>query len=39
MDERPRRTCRFCGERFGPLHLHDRETCHACAERHLGVTR
>lgn len=30
-------TCRFCGERVAVEHRIDNDTCHGCAERHLGV--
>ncbi len=29
--------CRKCGEQNNAGHMHDIETCQACAERHLGV--
>lgn len=29
--------CRFCGQIFEPLHMHDRSTCHGCAEEYLGI--
>jgi hypothetical protein len=31
------RACRFCGKKFPPEHRDDRNTCHGCAEKHLGV--
>lgn len=29
--------CRRCGERNNVGHMHDREICQTCAEKHLGV--
>lgn len=31
------RICKYCGLEGGPLDMHDRHTCHSCAERYLGV--
>jgi hypothetical protein len=31
------RKCRYCGKRFPPEHLHEKDVCHGCAESHLGV--
>jgi hypothetical protein len=31
------RICQLCGERNNGGHMHDRTTCHSCAERYLGV--
>lgn len=31
------RECRFCGERNVPGHMHSKDVCQGCAERHLGV--
>jgi hypothetical protein len=31
------RTCRYCGERCVPGHMHSEDVCQGCAERHLGV--
>jgi hypothetical protein len=31
------RTCRYCGARNTPGHMHSEDVCQACAERHLGV--
>src|SRR4051794_1150857 len=35
--EAARRPCRYCGERCVPGHMHSRDVCQGCAERHLGV--
>jgi hypothetical protein len=35
--EAARRSCRYCGERFSPGHMHSEDVCQGCAERHLGV--
>jgi hypothetical protein len=36
---RPRyfRTCNMCHRLNNVGHMHDRDTCQSCAERHLGV--
>ena len=31
------RVCQRCGERKNVGHMHNRDTCQCCAERHLGV--
>jgi hypothetical protein len=31
------RSCRYCGERNIPGHMHSKDVCQSCAERHLGV--
>jgi NADH pyrophosphatase NudC (nudix superfamily) len=31
------RPCRYCGERNIPGHMHSKDVCQSCAERHLGV--
>lgn len=31
------RKCRYCGEKFGPEHMHSNDVCQGCAELHLGV--
>lgn len=31
------RSCRYCGERKTPGHMHAADVCQSCAERHLGV--
>ena len=35
--ESARRSCRYCGERVVPGHMHSADVCQGCAERHLGV--
>ena len=37
QDTRFFKVCRKCGERNNASHMHDTETCQACAERHLSV--
>lgn len=32
-----RQICGFCGVSFNPGRRHDRDVCHGCAERRLGV--
>lgn len=31
------RECRFCHKWFPPDYLHNKNTCHVCAEKHMGI--
>jgi hypothetical protein len=35
--DKGKRTCRYCGGRFVPGHMHSKDVCQGCAERELGV--
>lgn len=36
-EDRVARICKYCGLEGGSLDMHDRHTCHSCAERYLGI--